>query len=235
MTNLQILPPFASAKEVAQAAAGDIVKAIADSSDVGFRIVLTGGTVGIATLAELAKLRDQVDWSCVEFWWGDERFLPAGDADRNEVQAQDALLKHLPISADQIHAFPAKSGQSLIEAGEDFARNFGNGVPRFDLVLLGMGPDGHVASLFPGSQGASIGRFVVAEANSPKPPPERLSLSFEAINSAAQVWILVAGAEKSMAVSQAIAVRNLPAAKVHGREVTRWYLDEAAASNLTSF
>ncbi|WP_188036999.1 6-phosphogluconolactonase [Actinotalea sp. JY-7885] len=213
-------------------------------------VALTGGTVGIRTLAEVAAspLRDAVDWTGVHLWWGDERFLPTGDADRNETQAREALLDALPVPAQNVHPVPgpdrAGSPEAAAEAyAADLARyaapagaaqdDAGPAVPAFDVVLLGMGPDGHVASLFPGHDAlAVLDRTVVGVHGSPKPPPERVSLTFPALEAASEIWVVAAGAEKAEAVARALAgddVRSTPAAGALGRERTLWLLDVAAA------
>jgi 6-phosphogluconolactonase len=135
-----------------------------------------------------------------------------------------------------IHAFPASDSTSVEDAAKSFATDIETIDPDFDLVLLGMGEDGHVASLFPGSEAMAFGNYVVVEENSPKPPKVRLSLSMKAINSAKEVMFLVSGIEKAQAVSNAISgVGSLPAGEVSGVNSTLWLLDEDAASMITSF
>lgn len=209
-------------------------------------VVLTGGTVGIATLREVAQspARDAVDWSGVHLWWGDERFLPDGDPERNETQARDALLTPLgdALPAANVHAVPAPSDD--VPDGETAARRYaaelrahadGDALaPTFDVLLLGMGPDGHVASLFPGHAAAlEAHQLVVAEHDSPKPPSERVSLTFPLIRSAREVWVVAAGEEKAPAVARALAgddVLTTPAAGARGQERTLWLVDAAATS-----
>lgn len=211
-------------------------------------VVLTGGTVGIATLRAVAAspARDAVDWSQVHLWWGDERFLPDGDPERNETQARDALLDALgaALPAANVHAVPALS--DAVPDAEAAARAYraeltahapqGLRAPVPDVLLLGMGPDGHVASLFPGKQTVHEQRdLVVAEHDSPKPPPERVSLTFPVIRSAREVWVVAAGTEKAAAVARGVAggdVTQTPAAGAVGTERTLWLLDVAAAQEL---
>lgn len=212
-------------------------------------LVLTGGTIGAAALRALAasRAKDAVDWGAVHVWWGDERFLPAGHPDRNETQAREALLDHVRIDPDRLHAMPASDGpdgddveaaawryaqQLEAEAGPTERA----GVPRFDVLLLGMGPDGHVASLFPEHPAVyEQDRTVVGVHGSPKPPPTRISLTFPAIRQALQVWVVVAGEDKAAAVSMALSGAGpvqVPAAGVSGRRATLWLLDAAAAQHL---
>jgi len=215
--------------------------------------VLTGGALGIRVLAEVAgsPLRDIVDWSGVHLWWGDERFLPAAHPDRNETQAREALLDALPIPPANIHPIPAADAPG-IGSPEDAAAAYAAelagfvvahdraaagvearpAVPVFDVLLLGMGPDGHVASLFPGHEAVHVvDRTVVGVHGSPKPPPERVSLTYPAIEAAEEVWLVVAGADKSAAAGRALAgdpVDDVPASGAHGRSRTLWLLDLAA-------
>ena len=208
-------------------------------------VVLTGGTVGIATLraAAASPVRDAVDWSGVHLWWGDERFLPDGDPDRNETQARGALIDALgdALPAGNVHAVPPLSAD--VPDAESAARRYaaelrahaaGDGLaPRFDVLLLGMGPDGHVASLFPGHPGLDVTGLPTAGVHgSPKPPPERVTLTFEAIARAEDVWVVAAGAEKAPAVAAALRgapVHETPAAGVAGTRRTLWLVDVAAA------
>jgi 6-phosphogluconolactonase len=211
-------------------------------------VVLTGGGIGIAVLEQVAALaaepvRERVDWTAVDVWWGDERFVPADDDERNDKQARRALLDAVGVPDDRVHAMPASDGpfadpEDAAEwyAGQLATAAAGDGdVPPFDLLLLGMGPEGHVASIFPDSPAARDDRAVVAVRDCPKPPPTRISLTFPAISRAADVWLLVSGAAKAPAVAQALAGADplaVPAAGVHGTLATQWLLDADAASEL---
>ncbi len=196
-------------------------------------VVLTGGTIALAAY-ELVQ-SDAADWARVHWWWGDERFVPAGHADRNDQQARDAFLDRLSVPADHVHAMPAHGcSESMAEAADGYAATLPT--DPFDLVLLGMGPDGHVASLFPGfAQLTEMDRRCVEVFGSPKPPSERITLTFPALNHAAEVWFLVSGDGKADAVARAIgdgSVAETPAKGVSGLQQTLWLLDEAAASRL---
>lgn len=197
-------------------------------------VVLTGGSVGIKTLEKLAVHLAQEDLSNLHLWWGDERFVEPDSPDRNFVQADAALLSKVSVPPQNIHQMPSNVDGDIDEAAEHFAAHLEDVAPQFDIVLLGMGPDGHVASLFPRSRAREVGELVVVEKSSPKPPANRISLSYEALNSSKDVWFLVSGNDKSEAVSKVFRGENLPAQKIHGQEATRWYLDEAAASQITS-
>jgi 6-phosphogluconolactonase len=233
---------------LAAATAGRLLAAVADAqAERGIaHVSLTGGTIGGKTLAAVGSspARDSVDWSRVHLWWSDERFLATGDPERNATQAADALLDALPLDPATVHLPPATDGpdgDDLDAAAARYAAElltFGGGaeVPAFDVLLLGMGPDGHVASLFPHHPG--LGRddsSVVGVRESPKPPPLRVSFTFGAIARARQVWLVAAGAEKAAAVARGVAagdVSETPAAGVFGTERTLWLVDETAASDL---
>ncbi len=212
-------------------------------------VVLTGGTVGGEILAAIGRSasRSSLDWSRVAFWWGDERWLPAGDPERNDTLADDALLAGLladgVIADAAIHRLPASdSALGLDAAARHYAAELaryapeGATIPAFDLVFLGVGPDGHVASLFPEHDGIrAAGPAVVAVRDSPKPPPERLSLTLPAINGADRVWLCLAGADKAPALGLALAGANpveVPAAGVTGRVRTVFFVDVAAAAEV---
>lgn len=206
-------------------------------------LCLTGGSVGIGILVAVSASprRDQVDWTRVHFWWGDDRYLPADDAERNELQAREALLDQLDLAPEQLHPLPAFGVHADLEtaaraAEAELAAAGEEPFPQMDLTLLGVGPDGHVASLFPGH--ATVGereRTVVAEYDSPKPPPERLSLTFPVINGSARVWLALAGADKAAALGLALAgarPEDVPAAGVEARQTTIFFVDEAAAADV---
>lgn len=229
---------------LAEATAARLLLALVDAQSLGtpVHVVLTGGTVGIAALAAARRspLVEAVDWAGVHVWWGDERYLPAGHPDRNETQAREALLDHVPLPSGNVHpmAGPDRSVDAEAAAGtyaSELAAHAadGSGVPDVAVLLLGVGPDGHVASLFPGLPGpAVVDRTAVSVHGSPKPPPVRVSLTFTAINAAREVWLVAAGAEKADRVAAALAGANageVPAAGVHGRARTLWLLDAAAA------
>jgi 6-phosphogluconolactonase len=177
--------------------------------------------------------RDEVDWSRVDLWWGDERFVPAGAPERNEAQAREDLLDAVSVSPDRVHPMAASDGEfgdDVDAAARAYADLLGASVESFDLLMLGMGPDGHVASLFPGHPGLADGRSALPVRNSPKPPPVRISMSFPTLARARQTWFLVTGEAKADAVRQALSgAQDTPAARVRGRDRTMWFLDAAAA------
>ena len=208
-------------------------------------VVLTGGSMGTAFLEAVGRLEpDAVTWRQVHLWWGDERFVPAGDKERNDAQADDALLGRVPLDPAKVHRVDAGDERGDLEAAarayaiELKAASGGHpsGVPTFDVVMLGMGPDTHVASLFPGRDETEVDDVTtVAVENSPKPPPRRVSLTFPALNRGRELWLMVAGADKAEGVKLASASSDRtahPASGVRGLESTIWWLDEAAASML---
>ena len=235
MPDVKIYPDLNS---VAQHAAEEFIDKLEllSSSGKPFNVMLTGGSVGIRMLEKVSehqKLRS-LSLNHLNLWWGDERFVPSQHPDRNALQARAALIDSLDLKAEQIHEFPAAdSGLNLDQAAQDFAVHYSDLSPSFDLVLLGVGPDGHVASLFPDHNASSLKEAIIAEPSSPKPPSERLSFNYSVLNSATEVWFLAAGIEKSEVVAELLrenSVSNLPAAKVSGRVRTVWFLDEASAS-----
>lgn len=195
-------------------------------------VVLTGGGIGIAMLEQVrdSPARDAVDWTQVDVWWGDERFVPAEDSDRNDGQARAALLSAVPLNPARVHPFPASdSGLDVDAAAALFAAELGSA--RFDVLLLGVGEEGHVASIFPHSPAAYDERLVCAVRDCPKPPPTRISLGFTAICSAREVWLVAAGAGKAAPLAAALsgaARTEIPAAGALGAERTLWLLDRAA-------
>ena len=198
-------------------------------------VAITGGTVGIATLAEIAlnERAASFDFNRINFWWGDERFVASDSADRNSVQAHNALFSKIQIESSKLHHFPsADNGLTLDEAAAQFAAYVEEVRPDFDLVFLGMGPDGHINSLFPGKAIPAPGVLIIAEPDSPKPPAQRLSFTYEAMNAADEIWFTVAGADKADAVSVAFGddPTSLPVGRVHGLNRTVWFVDQTAGS-----
>lgn len=231
--------PETLATEVAAATADALQDAVARRGVA--HLVLTGGSMGARTVAALVDQDvPESTWSAVHIWWGDERFVPEGHEDRNDQQARDAGLGSLPVPEENIH--PAPAGTDADELGEaaatwaaELATHAPEGelVPRFDVLLLGVGPDAHVASLFPDRPELHVtDRSTVAVTDSPKPPPLRLSLTVPAIRAAERVWFVVAGADKAEAVTAVRDARDdpaLPASWVRGTGETVWWLDDAAA------
>ena len=225
-----------------------VIKIIDAQAERGWAgVVLTGGRVAAKVLRSVKELpaADAVDWSRVDLWWGDERFLPAGHPDRNETQAREALLDALPLDPARVHAMPAADGPDGDDAAaaaaryaEELATSAKPGtarLPHFDVLLLGVGEDGHVASIFPEHPVYHETGTVAAVHNSPKPPPTRISLTIPTIQTAEEVWLIAAGKDKAAPVGMAIegaGPKQLPAAGAVGTERTLWLLDRAAAANV---
>jgi 6-phosphogluconolactonase len=228
---------YADADAVADALAERLLAELAEiQAERVPQLALTGGRIATKAYQRLAAegLHSAVDWSRVELWWGDERFVPAADDDRNDHATLELLTAALPLDEDRIHRMPASDGgQGLDAAAAAYAVELSD--TAFDICLLGMGPDGHVASVFPGHPSAAAPGRVIAVRDSPKPPPDRISLTLEVINGAAQVWFVVSGADKADAAGKALLGAEgqpVPAAQVTGVQRTLWLLDEAAAGAL---
>ncbi|MEU5553310.1 MULTISPECIES: 6-phosphogluconolactonase [unclassified Micromonospora] len=237
----------ADADLLAQAVAARLVVKLLDAQAERGQaaVVLTGGRIAAAVYRAVGALpaKDAVDWSRVDFWWGDERFLPAGDPDRNETQARAALLDALPLDPDRIHPMPSSdAGADPEEAAARYAAELARAarpgtaaLPHFDVLMLGVGEDGHVASVFPEHPVHYESRPVSAVRGSPKPPPVRTTLTLPTINTAEEVWLVAGGSDKAQAVGMALAGAGpvqVPAAGVQGTSRTLWLLDRAAAADL---
>jgi 6-phosphogluconolactonase len=234
---------------LAVAVAGRLISTIvqAQAATGSASVVLTGGRIGTDVLAAIASspARDSIQWDRIDIWWGDERYLPAGDPERNDTGASAALLDRVRVDPSRVHAVPGPdlssdpdvAAAAYADALERHSRPEDHGpVPTFDVLLLSIGPDGHVASLFPEQPALYDPRSCCAVRGAPKPPPTRVTLTMPALNSAREVWILASGDEKAAAVAMALSgsagLFQVPAAGVSGRERTLWLLDEAAASRL---
>lgn len=238
----------ADAELLAEAVAARMLVRLIDAQSArgSAGVVLTGGRVAAQVYRALAASPavQAVDWSRVDVWWGDERFLPAGHPDRNETQAREALLDVVGVDPARVRPMPPSDGPdgddpeaaaaryaaALADAAPGSAE-----LPHFDLLLLGVGEDGHVASVFPEHPVAYEKRPVAAVRGAPKPPPTRITLTLPTLNTAEEVWLIVTGAGKAAAVGMAISGAGpvqLPAGGVEGVGRTLWLLDRAAAAQL---
>ncbi|WP_432836799.1 6-phosphogluconolactonase [Dactylosporangium sp. CA-092794] len=237
------------ARLLAEAAAARLIVRLTDAqAERGeATLVLTGGRIAAQIYQAIREspARDAVDWSRVNLWWGDERFLPSGDPERNETQARAALLDALKLDPARVHPMAPSDGPDGTDAEAAAARYAAElaeatrpgsaELPHFDVVLLGIGEDGHVASVFPEHPVTFETRPVSAVRGSPKPPPVRITLTLPAINTTDEAWLIASGSGKASAVGLALAdagPRQVPAAGVHGRDLTLWLLDSAAAHEL---
>lgn len=234
------------AAALATAIAGELLNRIADAQAAGHvpQVGLTGGSIADATHREVARLAPAsgVDWGAVDVWFGDERFVAASSPERNAVQARTAFLD--PVGATRVHEVPAADqAVTAEEAAATYSEAIReHGAGGFDILMLGVGPDGHIASLFPHHPGLDVaGAIATAVHDSPKPPPDRVSLTFEAMQRSRAVWFLVSGEAKADAVACALAeegsragatLRETPARGVVGQQETIWFLDQGAASRL---
>lgn len=242
-SDIHVLP---DAGELAACAASQLAARLRglQRSGVTPYVVLTGGRTGIAVLEHLREVAtESVDWRDVHLFWGDDRFVPAADADRNELQAREALLRHVPVNPEHVHPMESSDGRYGADpdaAAVAYERTLHElarpGQPLFDVCLLGVGEEGHVASLFPDSPAVmEAGRSVVGVANCPKPPPTRVTLTLPAIRRSREVWLMTSGAAKASAVAAALRQAppsDVPAAGAVGEERTLWFLDEPAAAAL---
>jgi 6-phosphogluconolactonase len=205
-------------------------------------LVLTGGTLTRTVHPLLAD--EPVDWERVEVWWGDDRYVPADDDDRNAGQARQDLLSRVPLAPSRIHEIPAADaghpdvGAAAAAYDAKLRRvvdALGTDEPWFEVLMLGIGPDGHCASLFPGRPEVRSPSYVLPVSDSPKPPPIRISLGMPALRRARHVVFLAAGEDKADAVARSVRGGELsetPAAGPRGLESTTWLVDEAAAALL---
>ncbi len=236
--------PESIAKTVAEEVLAVVKSAIESRGSA--ELVLTGGTLGIAVLESmrLLSLTAEISWQKVHIWWGDERFVEIDSLERNDLQAVEAFLRHISIPASNIH-FPetTTNSSSVNEAAdtytEDLLEHFGSvEAIYFDALLLGIGPDGHIASLFPGQDTLDSKSLVVAVTDSPKPPPKRISFSFKTIAKANKIWAFASGTGKAKAIEKALNgahKHEIPLVGVFARDEQYLYLDKELATNTSSF
>ncbi len=245
------------AADLATSVAGELLNRIADAQAAGHvpNVCLTGGTIAVEIHEEVARLAPEsgVDWGAVDFWFGDERFVAPDSPDRNAGQAKEAFLDAVGVPDARVHQMASTADATDVDAGAiayaEELRSAGlaaaglaaagldaAGARHFDVMMLGVGPDGHIASLFPGSPNLDLlDADTAGVTGSPKPPPERITLTLPALRHSASVWFLVSGEGKAEAVASAVGGADLhqtPAAGVTGLEETIWFLDRAAASRL---
>lgn len=198
-------------------------------------ICLTGGNAANAMYEELATLVEgsELDASRLQLWWGDERFVPATDPERNSQQAISRLARTLSIKSADTHMMAAKDGRKdSHESAAEYEAELGD--TSFDITLLGIGEDGHVASIFPNHPSFEVtGRAVIGVEDSPKEPTERISLTIPTLNRADEVWMMATGEAKAAAVARSLSGdESVPGAHVQGRVATYWFLDAGAAAGL---
>ena len=228
---------YADLSELAVAAARRLLTRIADlqeKQDV-VNVCLTHGSTGEAVYEVLAKtFSSAIDSSRIQFWWNSESFIPATDPERNATRTLTLLGQVMDVASAQIHPMPYNPGNAdPDDAAFAYATELGD--TTFDICLLGMGVDGHVAAIFPEQLDRVLAssRTVLGISDAPKPPAERITLTYNAINRSTEVWLFVAGTKKAKATQKVLAGdQTLPATHVKGRARTVWFVDEEAAAKL---
>lgn len=194
-------------------------------------LCLTGGQIANQLYTDFATLvpQSRLDPSRLQLWWGDERFVPLSHPDRNSQRTLSILARTLPISSANTHLMPAVDGKAdPMEAAFAYAEDLDQVV--FDICLLGVGQDGHVASIFPNHPSMDATGKVIGVTNSPKPPAERISLTLPTLNKSKSIWLIAAGEEKRDAVRGGInRDPGLPVGHIQAAESTLWWIDDAAA------
>jgi 6-phosphogluconolactonase len=216
--------PFDNSSVLEQAAVAEILLAAQRAIDLrgAFLIVLAGGTTPRRVYEALRYT--QTDWRSWHVYFGDERCLPSDHAERNSRMAALAWLDHVGIPPTQIHPIPAEMGAAI--AAEKYAEIV-NKIASFDLVLLGLGEDGHTASLFPGQDAgdAPDAQSTLAVLDAPKPPPQRVSLSAHRLSESQQVMFLITGHNKAQALKDWRSGISIPAAKIKPQQGVDIYLE----------
>ncbi|MGB4778756.1 6-phosphogluconolactonase [Microbacterium sp.] len=235
------------AEALADAVAGRLLSRLARRSAEGKRshVALAGGAIGTAVLRAAGAVSSgyDIDWSHVHFWWSDEVFASRTDDERHERAARAALIDRIDVPARNVHTIAAVEDVAEVDAAAaayaaELAR-FGDAIhpwPNFYVCFLGVGSDGHIASLFPDRAEIQItDRSVVPVRDAPTPPTARITLTRPVINSAQCVWLVVSGTDKAAALGLALAgasYETVPAAGAKGRRRTLFFIDEAAAGGV---
>jgi 6-phosphogluconolactonase len=222
-----------------RSAAELVIESAASPPGSRFRVALSGGSTPrrLFELLSASPFRDRIDWTRWCVFWADERLVPPDHADSNYQLAEQLLLSRVPVPREHVHRAPVEldDGDAVAQAYEselraEFEVSDGE-LPAFDLVLLGMGSDGHTASLFPGKTSLSeTTRWVVASSPGVLPPPvDRVTLTLPVLNAARTVLFLVAGNDKTPALTSVLSgSSSLPASQVHAAGAVRWLVDRPA-------
>jgi 6-phosphogluconolactonase len=231
---------FESAADVARASADFVAEMLRDVVREKGRctVALSGGSTPRATYELLAapSVSGEIDWHRVEFFFGDERMVPPDDAGSNYRMARQALFDRISMPSANVHRIPGELGEA--EAARRYTAELGSSP--LDLVFLGMGDDGHVASLFPGSRALEVLTTAVVPSQAPVPPHSRVTVTMPVINAASRVLLLVTGSGKAERLKTVFAERRsgkpvLPAARVRPeKSASLWFVDAAAAALLDS-
>lgn len=237
----EMVSVYPTVGELQNACAEQIAEALKPTSEgQTMTIALSGGSTPRHMHEILAGLPD-VDWSNVHVFWGDERTVPPGHEESNFRMARESLLDRVPIPEDHIHRMAGEKDPATAakEYEQTISKVFGvtpPDMPRFDIILLGMGADGHTASLFPGTQALDEQERYVIENHVPQQNADRLTLTFPVLNAARLVIFMVAGSDKAAAVEGCIEgdYATRPAARVQpANGQCRWLLDAEAAARIT--
>lgn len=231
---------FPDVETLSRAVAQSIADRINAATQGGarFYLSLAGGKTPRALYRLIAQeYRDQIRWALAHIFWGDERYVPPNDSHSNYRMARENLLDHVAIPAKNVHPMPTDfpEPEAAAPAYERTLHNyFSTPWPHFDLILLGLGADGHTASLFPGSPALEERERWVVAARGPIEPKQRLTVTLPVLNHAQQIYFLVTGQDKAEALARAVAgtsdPKSCPAAAVRaGHSDVVWWADEAAA------
>lgn len=240
MTRAPEVHRFLDADDLADQIAERLLSRLIDLQGGGrlAQLCLTGGRIALRSYTRLGQLVEGsgLDPGRLELWWGDERFVPTPDPDRNAGPTLAVLAGHFPLDPARTHPMPAADGVVDADASADtYAKELG--ATMFDICLLGVGPDGHVASIFPNHPSSiPTERTVIGVTAAPKPPAERITLTLPTLARAQEVWFLVSGNDKAEAVARGVAGdESIPAGCVRGRSKTVWLVDRDAAERLPYF
>jgi 6-phosphogluconolactonase len=233
---------FAKPKKVCKAVAREIIKFTHDSMQPRFDIALSGGKTPELLFRILAeKHKETIPWERIHFWWGDERCVPPGSDESNYKMAKDMLFSQVPVRNENIHRIKGENHPA--EEAERYADeissslNFRGDAPVFDLILLGLGDDGHTASIFPDQLEIFEEDRICVATTHPLTGQNRITLTGKVLNNANRIYFLVTGEKKSMRISEIMnndeAAKLLPAYYIEPKngELT-WFIDEAAASKI---
>lgn len=247
MSSRQELIIYPDHDTLAAAGAARLITAATDAQAARgtAHLSLTGGRGGTSLLAAVltSPAVGAVDWSNVDFWWSDERFLTVGDPERNETGARGALLDHIAALPEKIHYMPRlgeEYGDDVDAAAAGYAKElsdaFNGALPVFDVSMLGIGEDAHVASLFPGRDEQFETATTVSVRNSPKPPPTRCTFTMATIQSSREVWLIASGAGKADAIKLAtsgLTAKEAPAGAARGIDRSLVLCDKDAAAEVS--
>jgi 6-phosphogluconolactonase len=243
MTNSTEVRIFPKPKKVCKAVAKEILKLTRDSLQPRFNIALSGGKTPEKLFSVLVeKYRDTIPWERIHLWWGDERCVPPEDQNSNFKTTHDILISNIPIPPENIHRIKGEEAPEaeVTRYAAEITKNLNHrkNKPVFDLIILGMGEDGHTASIFPGQLQLFNEKFLCAVSEHPATSQKRITLTGRVLNNASRIFFLVTGENKAARISEIMngeaAAKLLPPYHIHPENgLLTWYIDEAAASKIT--